>query len=249
MAEAIQDVKQAQAEKGSATAISAPAPTVMARKSKVEAEAAPGQSLASVGGTPQESATQDARALYYGNQLAVGVNAFVAPSGGVGGAPPAPTEARADVATRSATAISRLAAPAAAGAVRLGLRVSIVRGSGEADLTTVLDPGETVRLKVIPNADGFLYVVGGTRMFASATAQRLKAFETPELSFDGSGQKHLYIVLSHRPETLASLSPGTLARDNVVESSSSQEGATYAVAGPRDTAAVTVVVPVTLTYR
>jgi hypothetical protein len=177
----------------------------------------------------------DARALFYAAPLAPGANAFVQ-SGGAGGAAP------------QAKALSSLAPPTAATA-RLGVRVSILRGSGEVDLTTVLDPGETVRLKLIPNADGFLYVTEGTRTVASGAAQRLKPFETPELHFEGSGQKQLYVMLSRRPQTAASLTLGSLARGDLMESSAGQERATYVVSGPRDAGAQQVVVPVTLTYR
>jgi hypothetical protein len=203
-----------------------PPPAVMARKFEADANA------------PAASPTiplADARALFYADPLAPGANAFVQP-GGLGGAAP------------RAKALSSLAPPIAASA-RLGVRVSILRGSGEVDLTTVLDPGETVRLKLIPNADGFLYVTEGTRTVASGAAQRLKPFETSELRFEGSGQKQLYVMLSRRPQTAAPLSLGGLSRGDLMESSAGQERATYVVSGPRDVGAQQVVVPVTLTYR
>jgi hypothetical protein len=134
-------------------------------------------------------------------------------------------------------------------APRLGVRVSILRGQSEVDLTTVLDPGETVRLKLTPNADGFLYVVEGSRMLASGAAQRLQPFETPELRFEGSGQKQLYVMLSRRPQTVVPLSLRGLARNDLVETSPDQERATYVVSGAREAGAQQVVVPVTLTYR
>jgi hypothetical protein len=129
------------------------------------------------------------------------------------------------------------------------VRISILRGTGEVDLTTTLDPGETVRLKLIPNADGFLYVAEGTRMVASGAAQRLKPFETPELRFEGSGQKALFVMLSRRPQAAIPLSPGNLARGNLVETSADQDRATYVVSGLLGAGAQQVVVPVTLTYR
>jgi hypothetical protein len=182
----------------------------------------------------------DARALFYANQPTPGANAFVPAGGGGGGAAAAP---------RAAKALSGLAAPMAATASRLGVRVSILRANSEADLTTVLDPGETVRLKLVPNADGFLYVAEGARLVASGPAERLKPFETPELTFQGSGQKQLYVMLSRRPQSVDPQSFGTLARGNLVESSAQQERATYIVNGPRDAGVQQVVVPVTLTYR
>ena len=131
----------------------------------------------------------------------------------------------------------------------LGLRVSILRGQSEVDLGTVLDPGETVRLKLIPNVDGFLYVAEGTHTVARGRAQRLRPFETPELRFRRSGQKQLIVLLSRRPRTVAPLSLDGLARDDLVRSSAGQERATYIVAGPRQAGAQEVVVPITLTYR
>ena len=211
----------------SAAPAPAPPPPVTMRKleADVNAPAAPSPPMP----------LADARALFYAAPLAPGANAFV-PPGGVGGAAP------------QAKALSSLAPPRAATA-RLGVRVSILRGSGEVDLTTVLDPGETVRLKLIPNADGFLYVTEGTRTVASGAAQRLKPFETPELRFEGSGQKQLYVMLSRRPQTVAPLSLDGLARGDLMETSAGQERATYAVSGPGDAGAQQVVVPVTLTYR
>jgi len=179
----------------------------------------------------------DARALFYANQPTPGANAFVQGGGGGGSTP------------RAAKALSGLAAPMAATASRLGVRLSILRANSEADLTTVLDPGETVRLKLVPNADGFLYVAEGARLVASGPAERLKPFETPELTFQGSGQKQLYVMLSRRPQSVDPQSFGTLARGNLVESSAQQERATYIVNGPRDAGVQQVVVPVTLTYR
>jgi hypothetical protein len=229
-------------------------PAVMARKAEAESNA-PGQRAGVISGTGtatlKESVTLDARALFYANQLAPGANAFVQPSGGGGAAPPParPEAPRADAAPRTAKALSGLAAPIAATPLRLGVRVSILRGNSEVDLTTVLDPGEPVRLKLIPNADGFLYIAEGARMVASGAAQRLQPFETPELRFEGSGQKQLTVMLSRRAQTVAPLSLGSLARDNLVESSADRERATYVVSGPRDAGAQQVVVPVTLTYR
>jgi hypothetical protein len=220
----------------------------MARKAEAESNA-PGQRAGVMSGTVtaalKESVTLDARALFYANQLAPGANAFVQPSGGGGAAPPParPEAPRADAAPRTAKALSGLAP------LRLGVRVSILRGNSEVDLTTVLDPGEPVRLKLIPNADGFLYIAEGARMVASGAAQRLQPFETPELRFEGSGQKQLTVMLSRRAQTVAPLSIGSLARDNLVESSADRERATYVVSGPRDAGAQQVVVPVTLTYR
>lgn len=233
----------------------------MARKAEAESAASAqsaGALSVAVQGTPasvQGTVSLDARTLFYGNQLTTGANAFVPPSGaGIGGggggaAPPTirPAPPPEDTPIRTAKALAGLADMT--GALHLGVRVSILRGTSEADLSTALDPGETVRLKLIPNADGFVYVADGARMLASGAVQRLKPFVTPELRFEGSGQKQLYVMLARSPQTVAPQSIGTLARGDLVETSSGQEPATYVVTGSREAAALRVVVPVTLTWR
>jgi hypothetical protein len=225
----------------------------MARKAETESAVAQSVEVTSgsVAGSVKENVALDARALFYLDPLTPGANAFVQPAGGAGAAlPPARQSApRAEGAPPAETNASGLATSVTAGAPRLGVRVSILRGEREVDLTTVLDPGETVRLKLIPNADGFLYVAEGVRTVASGTAQRLKPFETSELRFQGSGQKQLVITLSRGPRTAARLSLGILGRGNQVQPSADQGRATYVVSGPRDADAQQVVVPVTLTYR
>jgi hypothetical protein len=209
-------------------------PIFTARKAEAQADAtaAPTQQLrgAVVGGI----APLDARALFYLDRVPPAANSFVQSSGGGVAEPPH----------------AALAAPRKDAATRLGVRISILRATGEVDLTTVLDPGETVRLKLIPNADGFLYVAEGARTLASGRAQRWQPFETPELRFEGSGQKQLTVLLSQRPQILSpQLLLESLARDNLVQSSAGKESATYIVSGPRDAGAQEVVVPVSLTYR
>ena len=207
----------------------AAAPVLMARKAEVDATT--GQPAAATFGTlKKKEDVPDARAIFYANQPAPAANAFVSPGGGGGAAPPAASQA----------------ASKRDGLARLGVRVSILRGTSEVDPATVLHPGETVRLRLIPNADGFLYVVEGSRTVASGAAQRLRPFETPELRFEGSGPRQLYVMLSQRPQSADPRSLGSLAGDNLTGTS---EGATFAVSGTRDAGAPQVVVRVTLTYR
>ncbi len=227
----------------------------MARKAQAESavSAQSGVTSGALQGTP----SLDARTLFYGSQLTPGANAFVPQSspviggGGGGAAPPTirPAPPPQDNPARTARAIAGLAASVTADALRLGVRVSILRGDSEADLSTPLDPGEAVRLKLIPNADGFVYVSDGARMLASGAVQRLKPFLTPELRFEGGGPKQLYVMLARRPQTVAPESIGTLAHGDLVETSTGQEPATYVVTGAREAAALRVVVPVTLTWR
>ena len=221
-------------------------PASVARRAEADATAS-GQAVGTISGAVKKEGTLDARALFYANQLPPAANAFVQPDGGGGGAAPLarPLAPRRD-APQTATSAAALAAPLSTAAPRLGVRVSILRGASEVDLATALDPGETVRLKVTPNADGFLYVVEGSRTVASSAAQRLRPFETPELRFEGSGQRQLYVMLSRRPQTAEPQSFGSLAGDNLTGTSA---GATYVVSGRPDAGAQQVVVPVTLTYR
>jgi hypothetical protein len=247
--------------KDQADATAPATPSLMARKAEAEAAAsarlagAASVDVQATQATVQGTVSLDARTLFYGNQLTTGANAFVPPSGagagGGGAAPPTirPAPPPEENPRRTAKAVAGLAASIAADALHLGVRVSILRGTGEADLSTSLDPGEAVRLKLIPNADGFVYVADGARMVASGAVQRLKPFVTPELRFEGSGQKQLYVLLSRRPQTVAPESMGTLARGDLVETSSGQEPATYVVTGAREAAALRVVVPVTLAWR
>jgi hypothetical protein len=221
-------------------------PALMARKAEGDATAT-GRAVGTISGAVKKEGALDARALFYANQLPPAANAFVQPGGGGGGAaPPARPPAPRRDAPQAATSAADLAAPVPAAAPRLGVRVSILRGASEVDLATALDPGETVRLKVTPNADGFLYVVEGSRTVASGAAQRLRPFETPELRFEGSGQRQLYVMLSRRPQTAEPQSFGSLAGDNLMGTSA---GATYVVSGRPDAGAQQVVVPVTLMYR
>ena len=230
-------------------AVPAAMPVVVARKAEADA-ASPRPAGANISGAVQENLSLDARALFYLDQASPAGNAFVQPSGG-GGAPPPTFRAtpRKDAPPPKTTGAKGSIASITAAAPPLGLRVSILRGRSEVDLTTVLDPGETVRLKLVPNADGFLYVAQGTRTVARGRAHRLQPFETPLLRYRRSGQKQVTVLLSRRPRTVAPLPLDGLARDDLVRSSAGPERATYIVAGPRQAGAQEVVVPVTLIYR
>jgi hypothetical protein len=218
-------------------------PALMARKAEAQAVAVE-QSAGARSSVSSGNVALDARALFYGTPLTPVANAF-APSGGGGAA--APPSRRAETAQADATA--RFSAAKVVSAPRLGVRISILRQAGEADLTTVLDPGETVRLKLIPNADGFLYISEGARLISSGAVQRLKPFETPEIRFEGSGQKPLNVLFSRRPQNVNPQSLGTLARESLVETAPGPERATYVVSGSGEADVQQIVVPVTLTYR
>jgi hypothetical protein len=231
-------------------AVAAPMPAVLAPKGEADA-ALPVSANGLTAGAVQANLPLDARALFYLEQAVPVASASMQPSGG-GGAMPTPifrTAPRKVSPPPKAKGNSELAAPVAAPAQPLGLRVSILRGQSEVDLGTVLNPGEMVRLKLIPNVDGFLYVAEGTHTVARGRVQRLRPFVTPELRYRRGGQKQLIVLLSRRPRTVAPPPLDGLARDDLVRSSAPQEPATYIVAGPRQAGAQEVVVPITLTYR
>jgi hypothetical protein len=215
----------------------ASAEPAFARKKEAVEVTASAPLATQIAGAAPANAPLDARAIFYADQAAQAGNGF------------RPLTGQKDAAPRPERAVAGLLKSVTATAPHLGVRISIMRGAGEADLTTVLDPSESVRLKLIPNADGFLYIAEGARLVASGAAQRLKPFETPELRFTGSGQKQLYVMFSRRPQTVDPQSLGTVARGNLVETSAEPEHATYVVSGAGDAAAQQVIVPVTLTYR
>ncbi len=199
--------------------------------------------------TVKSKVALDARSLFYGNALVPNngqVQQFAAGSGGAQSS----MQPRVPTAMRSASAITKKESAT----FSLGVRVSLLRGDEEAVVSTVLNAGESVRLKVIPNEDGFLYIAArdgsAWKMVASGPAQRLKPFETPPLPFQGSGAKQLYIMLSRQAQTLSPEAIAALARVNLVETVAEQDRATYAVAGLLQGAPPQQVVqPITLTYR
>src|ERR1022692_820105 len=114
-------------------------PAVLARKA--EADAAPAVPTGGLSaGALQANLFLDARALFYLDQTAPVANAFVNPSGGGGAALPPTfrTAPRKDEPAPAAKGTTVLVAPITAPTPPLGLRVSILRGQSEVNLTTVL---------------------------------------------------------------------------------------------------------------
>jgi hypothetical protein len=195
-----------------------------------------------------ENLTLDARSLFYGNAFVRRDSALTEPlaAGTAGASSSKPTFASVRAATGSV-------AKKEGAAASLGVRVSLLRGDEEVAVATILNPGESVRLKVTPNENGFLYVAARDgnvwKMVASSPAQRLKPFETPPLGFEGSGQKQLYVMLSRQPQTLSPQSLAGLVRANLVQTPAELDRATYAVAGLQNSTPQQVVQPITLTFR
>ncbi|MCU1235334.1 MAG: hypothetical protein JWP63_3301 [Candidatus Solibacter sp.] len=193
----------------------------------------------------------DARSLFYANGFVRNDNAGVGVMAGSGGAQlTAPQASSTSVRVADGTVAKKKEEGRPS---NLGVRVSVLRGVEEAAVTTVLNPGESVRLRLTPNADGFLYVAVGEgtewKMVASGPAQRMKPFETPPLSLTGSGPKQVYVMLSRIAQTLSPKSLAGLARTNLVETLAEKDRATYVVANLRNGMPQQVVQAITLTYR
>ena len=190
----------------------------------------------------QVKQTADARALFYGPSPPSARSAF------------APSQADQQAVRKKAAEATRGALGGVVGGVitvaPLGVRASVVQGGREMDLATALQSGDVVRLKLIPNADGFLYVTEDGKVIASSTVQRLVAFETPDLTRDTPGQRQFQVTLTRSPLEIEAL--GRLGKDtraNIVETKAETEAATYAVQNTAMPAPRPVVVPVTLTWK
>jgi len=72
-------------------------------------------------------------------------------------------------------------------------------GNAETAASTPLAAGEGVKLRIVPNADGFLYVMDGNTPLANAQVKAQQQFETPELKSEGAGQRQIRIILSGTP--------------------------------------------------
>ena len=208
----------------------APLPAAVATESKADAISVTAESATVQGQLQAGQQTLDARSIFYLQPSAV--------SGFVDSAGPAPQRARS----------AALATTGAVPVQRPGVRVSILRGDQEVDPTTVLNAGETVRLKLIPNAEGFLSITEGTRVIASGAAHRMQAFETPPLAYTNTGARQVVITFSRTPVSGGLAASDAATRSNLVERSADQGRATYVVSNAPPYANQ-VVVPITLTYR
>ena len=203
--------------------------------------------------------TQDARALFYESQTPPsGRMAFAPPQeeraakgeGGGGGGQARPAKKAAIPGAAGVFALGGYAPEALRAPLYPGIRCSIVRGGKEADPSTPLSAGEAVTLKLIPNADGFLYVMEGDKVLASGPVRRLVPFETPEVKSDAPGQRQYRILLTRVPQATDALAGKDAASPaNLVKTKGEREAATYAVQTGNAPAAQQVVVPITLSWR
>lgn len=207
------------------------------------------QNQAAAAGAQQNLRALDARALFYAPQAPPAGRSAFAPAqadqasgvGGVGGA---------QLARKKGGVIGGAVGGVLGASTSLGVRASIVRANQELDPSTPLQAGESVKLKLIPNADGFLYVAEGDNLLAGAAVKRLEAFETPELTRDAPGQRQLRITFTRvamPADALARLAKDT--RANLVQTKAETEPATYTVQNAFAPAPQQVVVPITLTWQ
>ena len=124
-------------------------------------------------------------------------NSYAPPAGAGGGI--GPGGAKAELALR-----------AAAPPLALNLKFAIIRASNvETDLSTALDRGEGVKLRIVPNAPGFLYVFEGGTSVVSAQVTSGQQFETPELKSNGAGRRQFRVIFTR--EAIASGVAGDFA--------------------------------------
>ena len=138
------------------------------------------------------------------------------------------------------------------GLTRLGLKCSILReGAREVDLSTPLTAGEAVKLRIVPNVDGFLYVMEGGAVIASGAVKVNQQFETPDLKSDAAGQRQFQITLSRTAVAGGILDVGAIAagRSNFIETNSNLDPGTYLVMQDAVSKPQQFVAPVTLTWR
>jgi hypothetical protein len=157
-------------------------------------------------------------------------------------------------------AAKSVASPAA----YIGVRCSILRKQlngefAEVALETVLDSGEAVTLKLVPNDYGYLFIWeigtnGAWRQVANGPAEPLKPFETPLDGNRGAGLRQLYVQFTRNgPAGFGGAPSESLlaqARNSLIQTEASvSEKATYAVNRVSDPAAQQLVVPITLNYK
>jgi hypothetical protein len=215
-------------------------------------------------GLDTRSSPSNARLLFYANPAGV--------SAGSGGRQEiaaeqaskkkaAPTQMRA---VSGMVAAKSVAPPAA----HLGVRCSILRKRpdgefAEAALETVLDGGEAVTLKLVPNDYGYLFIWeigtnGAWRQVANGPAEPLKPFETLLAGNRGAGPRQLYVQFTRNgpagfggaPSESLLTSLRTQARNNLIQTEAdAAEKATYVVNRVSDPAAQQLIIPITLNYK
>ena len=147
-------------------------------------------------------------------------------------------------------------------APNLGVRWSILRKQpggefAEVGPETVLDSGEAVRLKLVPNNHGRLSVWeagpnSAWRPIGSGPAEPLQPFETPLAGAEGPGPRQLYVLFTRSAGVGGLQTPSLLtqARTNLTQTSADvAEKATYVVNRVSDPSAGPLIVPITIQYK
>jgi hypothetical protein len=78
----------------------------------------------------------------------------------------------------------------------VSLRCTVLRDSGEVDPSIPLSPSETIRLRIVPSADGTLSVTESGKVLATAPVHRQQPFDTQPLPFTGTGTRQISLTFS-----------------------------------------------------
>src|SRR5258705_2554085 len=76
------------------------------------------------------------------------------------------------------------------------LEWSILRGDRDAPSDTVLDAGESIRLRIVAFNVGVVTVTEGDKVLASATVEAGRPFDTPPIPSTGPGPRQLRLALT-----------------------------------------------------
>jgi hypothetical protein len=158
------------------------------------------------------------------------------------------------------------AAPAAA---PLGLKYTVLRRLPEGEFAETapdqLAIGDTVRVRFVPNDNGYLYLMekqtgGGLRQLHFARLEREKPHEATLSAVGEAGSRELLVMFSRRSlgaiDGAAPLNAAEQVRTSLIRATSSQksetdarERSTYVVNAATDPGAQQVTFPITLKYR
>jgi hypothetical protein len=219
-------------------------------------QSAPQQSLGASVASPAVP-LQDARDLFFQSEVTSGGRMAFAPqveeqskTSGAGGSNVTRLAKQSATAGAAGVMMAGRNASVPLAALNPGVRCSILRDGKEADPSTPVAVGEAVKLKLTPNADGFLYVMEDEKLVAGGPVRRLVPFETPELKRDTPGERYFRVTLTRAPLTVGALArQDAAAPADLVETKGEREAATYVVQTGKAAAVPQVILPVTLTWR
>jgi len=76
------------------------------------------------------------------------------------------------------------------------LQWSILRADSDLPPATLLDPGDTIRLRIVPPETGTLTLTEGDKQLASASVEASQAFDTLPIPYTIAGPRHLRVTLT-----------------------------------------------------